>query len=190
MRMTPSGEMLPKTTIMTGLPTTLSNEHLMELGTAAVHASRLEFSVAELVAELLDPKPEVGFAVTAGMPFQRLLALANELVDERLTDAKYGVRFKDIRKFAQSAMESRNELMHGHWVVSWNQETLTIQDDLATRRGRVKVRPNVEAPDVATVAGDLNVANMQVELFHANVLLPLGRLVEFEPGKYRRVSEL
>ncbi|MCB5282725.1 MULTISPECIES: hypothetical protein [unclassified Arthrobacter] len=191
MRMTPNGEMQPKTTIMTGMSTTLSDEHLIELGTVAVHASRLEFAAAELAAELLDPKPEVGFALTTCMTFERLLALVHSLIELRVNDPQYSARFEGVRKLAESAMRERNRLMHGHWVVSWNHATMRMQDDLATRarRGRVEVRNNVVISDIKAVADDLNVAHMQIELLHANILRPLGRLVEFEPGKFRRAED-
>jgi hypothetical protein len=163
----------------------LNDEMLRELGRIAVSASEVEFQAASLAHLLLGENVDVGLAVTAGMSFDPLFRLIDDLVLLRLDPAGRAARlFSGARTYVQAAMKGRNDLLHGHWVFLDGQDAMGLAN--SKRSDPLRIRTDVTYAELRRVSDELHASVAMLRIVWVDAARERGMVADLSPGSVAR----
>lgn len=165
--------------------TSLTDEQLIILGEIAVAAARLEYQLALVVGDFIDPDPTVSQVVTAGLSFERMVELGRRLVSLRAKTPEHKAaaeRFVAITGEAMSAMRVRNQVLHGHWVVEEEGGVSHPTLRTRTRKGEVTSRLFVDMTELEEARTRLARAASTVQVWYVGTLEWNGSFRERSDG--------
>ena len=145
------------------LATFIGDDRVFQLGRITVNFQHCESIFAFLTWNLIPTDDETGAAITAQLPFSKLLTLFQSLAARRLTSRLDLIaQFEELVARASALEQERNALVHSAWGASETPGVRRIKITVSRKSGVRLDSPEVGSDEIRRIADDLGQASREL----------------------------
>lgn len=159
MHLTPNGN-----EVLDFTPANLPQDHLAAIGLMSAAASSTDSIIEMAIAGMLGIDSEQGYAVTAHMSAPLRASVLKSAAEIVLTDARALDELDTIMDAIKSAVQDRNDIVHGSWCVRPSDNTVLLVQQQARTHVEITSRP-VTVNEIELKALTLHEVGLQLMRF-------------------------